>query len=145
MTTQSHFELIEADWIIHRDQLAYVRKKVFIEEQKVPEELEWDEFDNSSHHILAVNSIREPVGTGRLKPDGQIGRMAVIKDMRKSGIGSAILIRLIEIARQNGLSEVYLHAQISAVEFYHKFGFLDPGEIFFEADIPHRAMKKILE
>lgn len=129
----------------HRDQLSYVRKKVFIEEQQVPEELEWDEFDNISHHILVLNREHNPVGTGRLKPDGQIGRMAVIKEMRKSGIGSAILISLIRLAKQDQQPEVYLHAQTSAIEFYKKFGFLSISDIFFEAGIPHRAMKKILE
>jgi len=138
------FVIIKTNWQRHKKQLGEVRKKVFVEEQQVPIELEWDEYDETSLHVLAVDNDNRPIGTGRLKADGQIGRMAVLADYRRQSIGSAILKALIEAAMAQGLEEVYLHAQISAQDFYSRHRFRSYGEPFLDAGIPHIAMRRTL-
>ena len=130
-----------ADWNIDKDRLAQIRRLVFIEEQNVPEELEWDEFDESSMHFLATDK-GQPVACTRLKPDGQIGRMAVLAAHRNQGTGSRLLQSVLKRATEQKLTSVYLHAQESAVPFYEKHGFTAVGEVFYEANIPHREMFK---
>ncbi len=136
----TRFEIIDADWQQHMNELCGIRRAVFIEEQQVPEELEWDEHDANSFHVLALATNGDPMGTGRLKNDGQIGRMAVSKAWRGRGVGSAILRRLIAQARATGMSRVYLHAQTSAIDFYRKFDFGCEGDVYLEAGIPHQNM-----
>jgi len=120
--------------------LRIVRESVFIQEQRVPVELEWDESDPACVHVLASTPDGAPVGTARLLPDGHIGRMAVIKAWRGKGIGRAMLQCLLDAARQNGITEIRLNAQISAKDFYKRFGFQVSGEAFMEAGIPHVKM-----
>ncbi|MCB1984576.1 MAG: GNAT family N-acetyltransferase [Burkholderiales bacterium] len=136
----SSSEVRIVQWQDEAPALSAIRKAVFIEEQHVPEELEWDEFDPVSIHALAVNPFGAPVGTARLLPDGHIGRMAVLKAWRGRGIGSAMLQRLLDEARHRGVSEVILNAQITAAAFYAKFGFQTSGNEFMEAGIPHVKM-----
>lgn len=130
-----------ADWSIDRDTLSNIRYRVFIEEQKVPVELEWDEYDNSATHFIA-SCDDTAVACARLKSDGQIGRMAVLQDYRNQGIGQALLRFVLQTAAEKNMNEVYLHAQVSAIPFYEKQGFITVGDIFYEADIPHREMLK---
>jgi len=139
------YNVIHTNWKKHHKELSEIRRKVFIEEQQVPEELEWDEFDETSHHVLALNNNNTAIGCGRIKPDGQIGRMAVLINWRKQGIGKAILNNLLEFAIQSGYSECYLHAQITAIPFYEKFGFLITSTEFMDADIPHKTMSLRVE
>ncbi|TXI28202.1 MAG: GNAT family N-acetyltransferase [Nitrosomonas oligotropha] len=120
--------------------LRAVRTAVFIREQQVPEELEWDQFDAISVHVLAVNNAGQPVGTARLLPDGHIGRMAVLKEWRGQGLGSALLTKLLQVLIKRHQFEAQLHAQTSAIPFYKKFGFQIVGEEFMEAGIPHVKM-----
>lgn len=128
-----------ADWTLEKEQLSSIRRQVFIIEQKVPEELEWDEFDDSAMHFIATrNDIA--IGTARLKSDGQIGRMAVLQPYRNQGIGNRLLKLALETARSKQYPKVYLHAQVDAIPFYEKHGFTSTGEIFYEASIPHRSM-----
>jgi len=117
-----------------------IRETVFIHEQHVPVEMEWDEFDEISLHVLAVNSFGEPVGTARLLPDGHIGRMAVLKEWRRKGFGSAMLLRLLEESKRLGMKEVELNAQTTAIQFYTRFGFIVASKGFMEAGIPHVKM-----
>lgn len=128
------------DWHAHRAELRAIRAAVFIEEQGVPEELEWDEIDGRCRHVLAFSPDGKPVGTGRLLPDGHIGRMAVLKAWRGRGVGGAILEALLSLARKERFDTVRLHAQTHAVGFYAKHGFAVVGEEFMEAGIPHRMM-----
>ncbi len=132
-------------WKTHRGELGAIRRCVFIEEQKVPEELEWDEFDQSAQHIIVLNNENSAVATGRIKKDGHIGRMAVLKNYRQQGIGSAILLALLEVAEKNNLSCVYLHAQTTAIGFYQKHGFSCQGVEFLDAGIAHKIMVKKLK
>jgi predicted GNAT family N-acyltransferase len=116
---------------------------VFVEEQGVPAELEMDEMDVQCIHALAFDGERA-VGTGRLLPDGHIGRMAVLKEFRGKGAGGALLAKLMEAAKSRGDREVLLSAQVHAVPFYQAYGFELFGEIYEEAGIPHRDMRRDL-
>ncbi|HEY2485881.1 MAG TPA: GNAT family N-acetyltransferase [Candidatus Binataceae bacterium] len=124
-----------------------IRRRVFIEEQHVPEELELDEDDQHAVHALALMDGRA-VGCGRFVAHGavdvKIGRMAVLAEVRGTGIGQAILEFLLNEARQRGFSRAVLHAQLSAEGFYLKQGFLPVGEVFEEAGISHRKMERSL-
>ena len=132
------------NWNEDKSALGSIRKKVFIEEQKVPEELEWDEYDEQCMHVLVTDDQNKPIATGRIKPDGHIGRMAVLKEYRNTGIGSAILKELIKSAQDKHLTKVYLHAQTTAISFYEKQGFKTCSEEFMDANIPHKTMEKQL-
>ncbi len=120
--------------------LRAIRTEVFINEQQVPEAMEWDEFDAISTHVLARNFDGLPVGTARLLPDGHVGRMAVLKEWRGNGYGSAMLQKMLEELNSRHKQIVMLNAQTSAVKFYEKFGFKVSGEEFWEAGIPHVKM-----
>ena len=132
-----------ADWAEEKEQLSSVRRQVFIIEQQVPEALEWDEFDETATHLVAAID-GNIIGTARLKTDGQIGRMAVLKSYRNQGIGSQLLHLVLTIAQDKHYPKVYLHAQVDAIPFYEKHGFTAEGDIFYEANIPHRGMFKNL-
>jgi len=125
-----------------RDQpaLRAIRTQVFIEEQHVPVELEWDEHDACSIHLLACDREGNAVGTARMLKDGHIGRMAVLKSWRGQGVGNALLQTLIEIARQQALEQVYLYAQTSAIGFYQRHHFHITSDEFMDAGIPHHEM-----
>lgn len=130
-----------ASWQKDREVLAKIRREIFIEEQKVPEELEWDEHDESSTHFF-VTSGQQVVAVARLKADGQIGRMGVLPDYRRQDIGSKLLDFVLRLAASRNLAEVYLHAQTQAIRFYQQHGFIARGDIFYEAGIAHREMLK---
>jgi predicted GNAT family N-acyltransferase len=139
------FVVRPVNWNASRDQLRAVRHAVFVEEQHVPEELEWDEADERAYHVLASDEEGVAIGTGRLRLDGQIGRMAVAREWRGRGVGGAILAALLELARKEGCTVVRLHAQTHALGFYGKYGFSAVGAEFDEAGIPHRTMELRLE
>jgi len=122
-----------------------VRDAVFIVEQKVPVELEWDEWDARCDHALALDSGLIPVGTARLLPDGHLGRMAVLAEWRGRGVGRALAQALLDRARQRGMRRIVLHAQTSAAAFYRKLGFAEFGAEFEEAGIAHIAMSLALK
>ncbi len=132
----------EADWrnAADRTMLCAIRKCVFIDEQHVPVAMEWDEFDAASRHFLALIA-GEAVGTARLKPDGQLGRMAVIASARCAGIGSRLLLEVLQAARNAGYNHLFCHAQISAMNFYARHGFNVAGDTFMDAGILHRSMQ----
>jgi predicted GNAT family N-acyltransferase len=123
-----------------------IRRRVFIEEQNVPEEIELDEDDALAFHVLAILDGK-PVGCGRFVVHGdevKIGRMAVLVNLRKRGIGRQILEFLMRAARERGHRRAVLHAQLSAEGFYLKSGYQPIGEVFEEAGIPHRRMVRRL-
>lgn len=132
-----------ADWDSDRKILQAIRYRVFVEEQQVPVELEWDAFDREATHFIATYN-GQAVATARLKADGQIGRMAVLKEFRENHIGAELLTFVIETARSKNLDSLYLHAQVQVTGFYKKHGFIERGEIFMDANIPHRKMVKSL-
>lgn len=135
------------NWAQAKNQVAPIRLQVFVEEQGVPEDMEWDEFDQDAWHAIAKFND-QLVGTGRLilpaidqNPIAKIGRMAVLKDHRSQGIGQHILRALIQKGKEKGAQEFILHAQIHAIPFYAKAGFEPNGPIFDEAGIPHVEMR----
>jgi predicted GNAT family N-acyltransferase len=129
------------DWGTLGPQAAAIRTEVFVVEQRVPAELELDEYDPVSVHALVCNARGEVLGTGRLLPDGHIGRMAVLAAARGAGAGSALLRALMDEARRRGIAEVVLNAQTHAMPFYARFGFVAEGDEYDDAGIPHRAMR----
>lgn len=135
------FSIKQVKWHEMESHLRHIRTVVFIEEQNVPEDMEWDEYDKICAHVVAEMN-GEYVATGRLLETGQIGRMAVLKAYRKSGIGSAILEKLLSIAKSKGMNSVFLNSQIDAVGFYKRFGFEEEGDVFDDAGIPHMKMNK---
>jgi len=139
------FRIITGDWDSVREHAQRVRIEVFVIEQNVPFELEWDEDDEVSTHAIAYDEEGQPVATGRLLPDGHIGRMAVIKPLRGSGLGTEILQALLHQARREGHKNLLLHAQTHALAFYEKQGFIAEGDEFVEADMPHRLMRLTLD
>lgn len=139
--TSPAFVVRPVNWGATREKLHAVRRAVFIEEQNVPEDLEWDEHDEHAYHVLALADDGTAIGTGRLKVDCHIGRMAVLKSWRGRGVGGAVLEALLELAQKEGCTEVRLHAQTHAIPFYARFGFTPVGEVFEEAGIPHRLMR----
>lgn len=133
--------IVTGDWNSLREDAQRVRIEVFVIEQNVPIELEWDEGDDVSIHAVAYDEQEQAVATGRLLPDGHIGRMAVIHSLRGQGLGRQVLQALLTQAREEGHGELVLHAQTHAVDFYRQQGFTVEGEEFLEADIPHRLMR----
>jgi predicted GNAT family N-acyltransferase len=121
-----------------------VRRQVFVVEQGIPADLEWDGRDDISHHVLATDPRQLAIGTGRLDPGGRIGRMAVLQSWRSHGVGRALLTALLALARAQGHREVMVHAQCSVAGFYRKTGFREQGRPFMEAGIEHQKMVKML-
>ena len=133
------------NWGYARPEASRIRELVFVREQGVPAEIEIDDADPVSDHALANVPGLGIVGTGRLLPDGHIGRLAVLSNWRGQGVGAALLDTLIELARLRGHKCVRLNAQTSAAGFYRKAGFEACGPEFMEVDIPHVAMQRSLQ
>lgn len=140
-----------------RDACFAVRREVFVEEQGVPRELEYDAYDATAVHVLAVRADGLPLGTGRLLHGadavgktggdasvGSLGRLAVAKAARGLGIGAALVLAVEDVARERGLTAVDLHAQTHALGFYERLGYTAYGPEFPDAGMPHRAMRKAL-
>ena len=134
---------IICDYESHTKDICAIRYKVFVGEQKVPEELEIDGFDDQAKHVLAfVDGV--PIGTGRILSDGHIGRVAVLKDYRGLGIGKSIMKELIKWAQNMNLEKAWLSSQWHAHSFYLDLDFVCVGEIYKEAGIDHIKMFKTL-
>ena len=132
------------DWGVAAVFAMPLREQIFVREQGVPAELERDGIDRYCRHAVAVTAAGEVVGTGRLLPDGHIGRMAVAARWRNCGIGGRMLEALVTEAARFGFSEVVLNAQLDAVNFYLRHGFVPLGEVFVEAGIRHRTLRRTL-
>ncbi len=145
---ESMVETRVASWEELGTRAQAIRTQVFIEEQNIPAELEWDAADAQAVHALASNRFGLPLATGRLLPHapgvGRIGRMAVSQTVRGSGVGRAVLDALIDAARARGDQEIVLHAQTSAQAFYARSGFSPRGAVFEEAGIAHIEMARRL-
>lgn len=130
-------------WIDEYELLTMIREKVFIEEQEVTSQLEWDGMDKDAIHFLAFKD-KKGVGCARafvIQNLMQLGRMAVLREYRGEGIGSALIETAITLAKLNQLSGIYISAQCHAIDFYKKFGFEVTSDIYLDAEIPHRDMK----
>ncbi|QOR38270.1 GNAT family N-acetyltransferase [Billgrantia diversa] len=135
-----HIEIREGSWAELGEIASEIRRVVFIDEQQVPLEEEWDGRDDTCRHFLAVHGDTA-LGTARLLPDGHIGRVAVLREARGLGIGAALMQAAIASARRLGHAQVELAAQTHALAFYENFGFTAFGDVFMDAGIPHRNMR----
>ncbi|MEV8586270.1 GNAT family N-acetyltransferase [Streptomyces sp. NPDC051180] len=147
----------EATEPVDREACFAVRREVFVEEQGVPGELEYDSHDATAVHVLAVREDGAPLGTGRLlfgadaagktggdASVGSLGRLAVAKAARGLGVGAALVRAVEDAARLRGLTAVDLHAQTHALGFYERLGYEAYGPEFPDAGMPHRAMRRVL-
>lgn len=134
----------QADWHGEQDHIRRIRHQVFVVEQNVDPELEWDGLDSLCVHALLFEDDDAAVATGRLAADGKVGRMAVLAEYRGRGYGGKILDFLIGEARTRNIPGLYLHAQTHAAPFYLRHGFEIHGPEFDEASIPHRLMRRPL-
>lgn len=139
MSNEAPVIITPVSWAEAKAELMFIRETVFMREQGVPVELEWDGLDEACVHVLARCGT-QPVGTARLLDDGHIGRMSVLPAWRGQGVGSAMLKQLIVIARQRGLPRVLLDAQTHAIAFYERHGFIVTSAVFMDAGMPHRTM-----
>lgn len=144
LTIPEGFSVEPADYRRDFDSLRAIRDEIFVRGQNVPLAIELDALDPLCQHVIARAEDGHAIGTGRLLPDGRIGRMAVLESWRGRGVGSVMLERLIEIARSRGLQQVELHSQVHACDFYQRHGFEAYGENFFEAGIEHVHMRRAL-
>lgn len=145
MSSATDWRVRSARWPADADALRALRDVVFVREQSVPPELEWDGSDDDCLHVIAERDDGAVIGTGRLMPSGQIGRMAVLREYRGLGVGRVLLRLLMKQAEARGDSSVYLHAQVHAIPFYAAEGFDPEGEEFMEAGIRHVTMRRRLE
>lgn len=132
------------DWCEAAPLATPLRHRVFVVEQGVPPDLEMDALDPSCRHAVVRNAAGDVIATGRLLPDGHIGRMAVAAAWRKRGVGGVVLEALVAEAAARGMREVALNAQVHAEPFYRRHGFAAEGEVFMEAGIAHRTMRRQL-
>jgi len=130
--------IYQADFKTDFIAIKLIRETVFVQEQNIPAEMEWDQFDLQAIHILAQVQ-GQAIGTARLLNDGSIGRVAVLKAWRKQGVGYKMMRYLMDIAKQQHHSKIHLHAQIDALDFYQKLGFVATGNTFYEAGILHQT------
>lgn len=140
--SRSGFRVEAIDYATGVDDLRAVREPVFVHEQQVPIELEWDALDPLCVHVIARDDGGTPIGTGRLTPERKVGRMAVLPAWRGRGVGDALLLALIDAAAQRRWPELRLHSQVSALGFYVKHDFVPYGARFIEAGIEHQSMRR---
>ena len=140
-----HFDLRTVQWPQDADLVRAVRQQVFVIEQGIDPALEWTGDDDQFLCVLALDEDQNPIGTGRIKVESAtatIGRMAVLQPFRGAGVGAAILSRLIEIGKAEGANKFELSAQVSAIAFYQKHGFVASGDVYLDANIEHRKMSR---
>jgi predicted GNAT family N-acyltransferase len=138
---EQDFHVVLANWAADEAALRAVRTAVFLVEQGIPPEDEWDELDAPSLHALARDAAGNAIGCARLTPKRKIGRLAVLEAWRGKGVGEALLRTMVEQARARHWPEVALDSQVYAIPFYERAGFVAEGEAFMDAGIPHRLMR----
>jgi len=136
--------VIPVTWESHRSELTKIRQTVFVEEQNIPEDVEFDAEDSVATHLLALDSTGTALGCARLLDSGLIGRVAVLDAARGKGLGKALMEAVVNEAQSRGLTKVFLHAQENAQAFYKKLDFVRAGGRFMEAGIAHVSMERVL-
>jgi predicted GNAT family N-acyltransferase len=134
------FRIRKALWTTDHEALRMIRRQVFVIEQQVPAQLEWDGQDEEALHLVAEDESTRAIGTARLLNSGQIGRMAVLKEWRREGVGGRLLKEILAVALQEDYPAPWLNAQVSVIDFYTKNHFYSEGERFLEAGITHQRM-----
>lgn len=138
-------QLVVGDWASLGLDAARVRDAVFVREQQIPADVEWDDADHDAVHVVAYREhgdVRTAIGTGRLLSTGYIGRLAVVKEARAAGVGARLLAVLVARAFARGDPLVRLYARLEAVPFYLRCGFERVGDEFVEAGIGHVEMAR---
>ncbi len=135
------FSIVQVNWQSYQSELKVIREQVFVIEQHVPVTLEWDEFDDTAIHLLALNAANQAIACTRILPSGTIGRMAVLKDWRGLGVGYAVLTHAIACCKAQGLRRIKLSAQKHALGFYMRAGFVVTSVEYIDAGIPHYDME----
>jgi predicted GNAT family N-acyltransferase len=135
------FRIATTSYKQHQSGIQDIRRRVFIEEQGIDPALEWDEHDANAIFAVAMDAQNHVIGTARLLNSGKIGRMAVLREYRRQGVGTALLLHLLMLARQRGYERIELSAQQSVMEFYLKQGFEPVGPPHVEVGIPHQNMQ----
>ncbi len=143
-TSDKPFHVQRVSWQNAETDLRILREFVFIKEQNVPPELEWDGKDEKAVHVLARDQKGRGIATARMTADGHIGRMAVLRAWRHRGVGTELLTALVTIARARQLPRVKLDAQLRAIDFYRRLDFEPQGDTFMDADMPHQHMTRTL-
>lgn len=141
---ENSINIIADGWEPLREPASIVRYTVFVQEQKIPAEIEYDDMDAQCLHCVAFESGGVAIGTGRLLPDGHIGRVAVVRHWRGKGIGEQLMRALLEAAKRAGHTHVHLSAQLTAQAFYERLGFEAEGDVYMDAGIEHRNMSKAI-
>jgi len=136
---QNGYTLKQVTWADAEDKLRFLREQIFIKEQHVPEDLEWDGRDNDCIHIIVEDNQHKPVATARMLDNGHIGRMGVLREHRHQGIATAIMNYLTDLCAQHRW-QARLSAQTHALGFYQQFGFVVSSEEYMDANIPHKDM-----
>jgi predicted GNAT family N-acyltransferase len=136
-------EVNTVSWDDAHSALRLIRQKVFVEEQSVPEDLEWDSDDKTAIHLLGKEGNR-PVACARILKGGKLGRLAVLKDYRQHGWGGRILRAAEQLLKDQQKNKITLNAQANSYHFYFKNGYRPSEEMFWDANIPHVRMQKIL-
>ncbi|MBJ8440765.1 UNVERIFIED_CONTAM: acetyltransferase [Trichonephila clavipes] len=132
-----HWDKLEQD-------AKFIRKQVFIIEQNIPEEEEWDDQDMISDHFVVYDQD-QPIATARLLQNNSVGRVAVLKAYRGQGIGRMIMLEIIQLAHQQDRKFLQLSSQVHAISFYEKLGFSIQGDAYDECGIPHIKMQLVIE
>lgn len=140
MPKPNNTQVQQLGWQEGKTALQDIRRRVFIEEQQVPAELEWDHEDLGAAHFLLTQEDGQALACARLLASGQIGRMAVLAPYRAQGLGRQLLTFVIDWASQHGYPPLFLHAQNHAITFYETMGFVVEGDEFIDAGIPHHTM-----
>ncbi|TYL47377.1 GNAT family N-acetyltransferase [Marinomonas sp. IMCC 4694] len=135
-------KVLTSDWNSSKDQISFVRKQVFILEQGIDPKEEWDDQDEDAVHFVSFGTTAVPTGTCRLTDDGRISRLAVLQAYRHQGYGEMLLARAIKVAREMGIRQVFLHAQVDVQPFYDKQNFTTDGKVFLEAGKMHIRMER---
>jgi len=137
-------QILQVNWQDAENDLRIIRTKVFIEEQQVAPDFEWDEIDATAVHLLAILE-NVPIACLRIIKHQKIGRMAVLKDYRAMGLGTVLLLEAIKICKKQGTKNIYLTAQTHAIGFYKRVGFKEISAVYQDANIPHVDMQLILD
>ncbi|PIP79679.1 MAG: GNAT family N-acetyltransferase [Gammaproteobacteria bacterium CG22_combo_CG10-13_8_21_14_all_40_8] len=127
-------------WHDCKKTLTHIRQRVFVIEQRLPMSYQQDQYDAESLHVLAFDDLGNPVGTGRIKKSGHIGRLAVLMAARSNHVGSLIIEKLIKEAEQNKITNLHLHANFDNLSFYRKHQFVVDGPVFMSDGLPCQRM-----
>ena len=135
------YQVNVVDWKQAKQQLKSVREKVFVYERRIPYNVEFDRHDRKAYHVLVIEQgTKEPIATGRITSQGEISRVCVLRSKRKSPVGKEVIDALLNIARNNDLSEVYINSSLDAVGYFARHGFETTGSVFMEAGMPRQRM-----